>query len=153
MRRLTASPRSRFEARRYVDIAVRSEILSQRRTEEGEPPDSVRTAEQGKAFSGNRYPRIHTGAAFGSGVWSHVLPSSVRPVFFLNTPPHCLKKNGVRDCTQLSRISRTQSGCIGLAPGPDSPPAMTQSIPVKSTSGKGSNSGSRDRNFVPAPVS
>src|ERR1017187_8871209 len=29
----------------------------------------------------------------GSGIWSHVRPSSVRPAFFLLTPPHCLKKN------------------------------------------------------------
>jgi hypothetical protein len=31
--------------------------------------------------------------AFSSGISSHVLPSSNRPVFFLFTPPHCLKKN------------------------------------------------------------
>lgn len=29
-----------------------------------------------------------------SGISSHVRPSSRRPVFFLFTPPHCLKKNG-----------------------------------------------------------
>ena len=28
------------------------------------------------------------------GIWSHVSPSSIRPARFLNTPPHCLKKNG-----------------------------------------------------------
>ena len=87
------------------------------------------------------------------GISSHVLPSSVRPVFFLNTPPHCLKKKGVPLFTQLSRISLTQSASIGLAPGPDSPPTITQSMPVKSRPGKGPSRGSRERNFVRAPVS
>ena len=30
----------------------------------------------------------------GSGISSHVLPSSSRPVVFFLVPPHCLKKNG-----------------------------------------------------------
>jgi hypothetical protein len=30
----------------------------------------------------------------GSGISSHVLPSSSRPVLFFLVPPHCLKKNG-----------------------------------------------------------
>ena len=28
------------------------------------------------------------------GIWSHVWFINVRPVDFLFTPPHCLKKNG-----------------------------------------------------------
>jgi hypothetical protein len=28
------------------------------------------------------------------GILSYVTPSSLRPAFFLLTPPHCLKKNG-----------------------------------------------------------
>src|SRR6266545_2621551 len=31
---------------------------------------------------------------FTSGISSHVLPSSSRPVSFFLVPPHCLKKNG-----------------------------------------------------------
>ena len=36
-----------------------------------------------------------------------------------------------------SRISRTQSGFITRAPGPDSPPTMTQSIPSRFNAGNG----------------
>lgn len=42
--------------------------------------------------------------------------------------PHPLKKNGTPAAAQSSRTLRTQSRCIGLAPGPVSPPRMTASI-------------------------
>ena len=45
------------------------------------------------------------------------------------TPPHCLKKNGTSATWHWSRISVTHSRSIGRAPGPDSPPTITQSIP------------------------
>ena len=88
-----------------------------------------------------------------AGISSQVRPSSSRPVCFLKTPPHCLKKNGTAASTQSSRISRTQPVFIGRAPGPDSPPTITQSIPDKSNLGKGPSKGSSDKNFVRAPHS
>ena len=51
-------------------------------------------------------------------------------------PPHCLKKNGTSCWTQVSRMSLAQSASIGLAPGPDSPPVITQSIPFTSRLGR-----------------
>ena len=52
----------------------------------------------------------------------------MRPLF---TPPHCLKKNGISAAMLWSRMSVTQPEAIGLAPGPDSPPTITQSIPFR----------------------
>ena len=91
-------------------------------------------------------------ASGDSGIWFHVLPSSVRPFFFLLTPPHCLKKNGTPAARHWSRMSVAHSACMGLAPGPDSPPTMTQSMPSKSISGMGPSSGSKDKNFIAAGV-
>ncbi len=90
--------------------------------------------------------------ALMTGISSHVRPSSTRPVRFLNTPPHCLKKKGTLLRTHVSRIARTHRGCTGRAPGPDSPPAITQSTPDRSKPGNGPRRGSSDRNFVRAPV-
>ena len=44
------------------------------------------------------------------------------------------------------------SGSIGRAPGPDSPPTMTQSIPSRSSLGIGPRSGSSETNFKCALV-
>src|SRR6266852_3418118 len=66
------------------------------------------------------------------GNWLHFLPSSSRPPDFGRVPPHCLKKNATSLSQHWSRTWRTHSGFTGRAPGPLSPPTITQSIPVKS---------------------
>lgn len=43
--------------------------------------------------------------------------------------PHCLKKYGTPAAWHWSRRDRAQSGCMGRARGPDSPPAITHSSP------------------------
>ena len=53
--------------------------------------------------------RVCVGLRFGNptyeatckhfGICSQVLPSRIRPLFFLLNPPHCLKKNGTLDAT------------------------------------------------------
>ncbi len=58
----------------------------------------------------------------------HWRPWRVHPASFLLTPPHCLKKNGILCFMQLSLIDVTQFSCIGRAPGPLSPPTITQLI-------------------------
>jgi hypothetical protein len=50
-----------------------------------------------RPVSGYAGARIGNISALGwqsCGIWSHVRPSSTRPVRLLNGPPHCLKKNG-----------------------------------------------------------
>ena len=44
-----------------------------------------------------------------------VRPSRMRPVVFLKTPPHCLKKKAVPLATHWSRISRTHASFIARA--------------------------------------
>jgi len=90
--------------------------------------------------------------AVARGNWSQVCSSSILPFFFLLTPPHCLKKNGTFAARHWSLISAAHSGFIGLAPGPDSPPTMTQSIPEKSILGIGLRSGSKEINLIAASV-
>ena len=85
------------------------------------------------------------------GISLHVRPSSSRPPRFLFTPPHCLKKKATRAVLHWSRMSVTQSNCIGRAPGPDSPPTITQSIPLRFSFGDGPSNGSSDRNFTWVP--
>lgn len=49
-------------------------------------------------LSGRGFQGIIAGRALAvcrTGIWSHVRPSKTRPVLFLLTPPHCLKKKGV----------------------------------------------------------
>ena len=87
-----------------------------------------------------------------TGISSHVRPSKSRPAFFLLVPPHCLKKNATPASRHCSLSSVTHSGFMGLAPGPDSPPTMTQSIFSKFKLGKGPSKGSNERNFTFAPV-
>jgi hypothetical protein len=83
-------------------------------------------------------------------VWIPLLPS--HPACFLRTPPHCLKKNGTLARAHCCWISMTHSCANGRAPGPDSPPTITQSICRKSSAGSGPRSGSRERNLIRAPV-
>ena len=66
---------------------------------------------------------------------SQVLPGRILPAVFLRTPPHCLKKNGTPSALHCSRIERTQASFIGLAPGPLSPPTMTQEMPSNGSEG------------------
>lgn len=42
--------------------------------------------------------------------------------------PHCLKKYRTPAAWHWSRRDRAQSGCVGRAPGPDSPPAITHPL-------------------------
>ena len=53
-----------------------------------------------------------------------------RPVFFLFTPPHCLKKNATPACGTGRGYRHPLRGAIGRAPGPDSPPTIAQSMPA-----------------------
>ena len=86
------------------------------------------------------------------GISSHIRPSSLRPDLFLFVPPHCLKKKATPASKHWSLISVTHSFFIGLAPGPDSPPTIIQSMPARSSSGIGPSKGSIDRNFTNASV-
>ena len=85
---------------------------------------------------------------FSSGKSSHVLSSSTLPASFLFVPPHCLKKKRTPALSHWSRMLRTHSTSIFLAPGPDSPPAITQSMPVRSIFVMAPIRGSKDRNRV-----
>ena len=80
----------------------------------------------------------------GNSSW--VRPSRVRPASAFRTPPHCLKKNGILAARHCVRMSRTHDASIGRAPGPLSPPTMTQWIPARSIGPKSSRSGSIERN-------
>ena len=93
-----------------------------------------------------RAPRYHSVA----GTASQVRPSNNRPAFFLLTPPHCLKKKGTLAVSHCLLISFTHAFCMGLAPGPDSPPTITQPIPVRSRLPSDSRSGSIERNRTAA---
>ena len=69
--------------------------------------------------------------SIGDGLSSQRRPSSSRPLDFGRCPPHCLKKNATSSLAHASRRSRTHSGSIRRWPGPDSPPAMSQSMPSR----------------------
>jgi hypothetical protein len=84
------------------------------------------------------------------GISSYVLPFSVRPFDFFILPPHCLKKKGTPAALHCLRIDCTHSSRIGLAPGPLSPPTITQSIPLRPIGPRSSSSGSIDRNLTRA---
>ena len=71
--------------------------------------------------------------------------------FDLRTPPHCLKKNGTFARWHCSRMRITRFSSIFEHPTL-SPPTITQSIPLKSTSPKSSSSGSIDKNRNAADV-
>ena len=79
------------------------------------------------------------------GNWSYVRPSSCRPFTDLRTPPHCLKKNGTAAARHWSRNETTHFCCIGRAPGPLSPPTITQWMPWSSMNPRSSRSGSTER--------
>ena len=87
-----------------------------------------------------------------AGISSQVRPSRRRPVLFLFIPPHCLKKNGTPRSRHWLRMSNTQVLSIGRAPGPDSPPTMTQSIDWSGSRFNGPSRGSRERNLTRAAV-
>ena len=88
-----------------------------------------------------------------AGIASHVLPANSRPFSFFRRllpsapqPPHCLKKNAAPRCSHCSLMDSTHSGFIGLAFGPDSPPTITQWIPLRSSWPTSSSNGSTDKN-------
>lgn len=85
-----------------------------------------------------------------SGISSQQRPSSSRPNAFGVLPPHCLKKNGTSAAVQVSRIWRTHCGSIGRKFGPDSPPAITQSIEPRFIPSRGPSNGSQERNLTAA---
>lgn len=58
--------------------------------------------------------------------------SNSLPAAFFRVPPHCLRKNGTAVSRQASRITSTRFSCMDRAPGQDSPPTITQSMPVLS---------------------
>jgi hypothetical protein len=100
-----------------------------------------------KAVSGSGLP-----APAEVGRSSQVRPWRRRPLFLLFTPPHCLKKKGTPAATHSSWILWTHAARIGLAPGPDSPPTITQLTPVRSRQRIGPRSGSKETNFTCAGV-
>ena len=59
---------------------------------------------------------------------------------------YCLKKNGTLAWRHWWRIDSPQAGCIGRAPGPLSPPTMTQWIPSIGKASSGPSKGSQDKN-------
>ena len=76
------------------------------------------------------------------GISSCVEPWSSRPPALGVRPPHCLKKNGIPAAAHWSRRSISHASSTGRAPGPLSPPAISQSIPARSSSSRGPRSGS-----------
>ena len=64
--------------------------------------------------------------------------------------PHCLKKNNAPCFSACSFIDNTHFSFIGRALIACSPPTITQSIFVKSSSPKSSTNGSHDRNLIEA---
>ena len=74
----------------------------------------------------------------------HSRPSSSRPPACWPRPPQPLKVNATPAARQRSRNPRSQSGCGGLRPGPDSPPAITRSMAVRSSASSGPRSGSAE---------
>src|SRR5574337_115716 len=82
-----------------------------------------------RVWSFSKQCTVPSGATMNAGIFC------ARPIAVLNSSPssgsrhspHCLKKNGTPAPWHWSRRLRAQSGCIGLAPGPLSPPTMTQS--------------------------
>ena len=74
-----------------------------------------------------------------------------RPVF-LDTTPLFEEEGPSRLQALIPNVQRPGDSLIGRAPGPDSPPTITQCMPLRSRSGRGPRSGSRDRNFTRAGV-
>ena len=95
--------------------------------------------------SEGRVARIGPGTRW-SGNPSQTSPSSKRPPDFGRAPPHCLKKNATSSLAQMSRSRRAQSGCMGRALGPLSPPTMAHAISRRSTSSIAPRSGSNEMN-------
>jgi hypothetical protein len=86
------------------------------------------------------------------GISSKVRSAKRRPAFFFKKPPHCLKKNGTRSVLHSCWMLVTQRSSIVRAPGPLSPPTMTQSMPFTLSAPRSSRSGSTERNLTLAVV-
>ena len=91
-----------------------------------------------------RCGRSRSGSNIGNS--SYILPWSIRPAHAFLMPPHCLKENGILAARHCLRMDTTHSFSIGRAPGPLSPPTITQDIPLNSSRPRSSNNGSIDRN-------
>lgn len=83
---------------------------------------------------------------------SYVRPSNRRPCLPFCTPPHCLKKNRTPARSHCCLMRCTQPGRTGLAPGPLSPPTMTQCMPERLILPTFSSSGSILKNLTRAGV-
>src|SRR5262245_19092978 len=110
--------------------------------------DLAASSRSGEVVSEDTMPNLWAPLVFlldYSGTPSQLRPSKSRPLRIFRVPPHCLKKKGTSAARHLSRISVTHWASIGLAPGPDSPPTITQSIPARSKFGSGPSRGSSDK--------
>src|SRR5216684_5383660 len=81
-----------------------------------------------------------------SGNWSYVLPFNLRPATFFRTPPHCLKKKGTDAFLHCDLTDSTHLRSMGRAPGPLSPPTITQCSPSRLIDPRSSSKGSTDKN-------
>ena len=111
---------------------------------------STRSSTGGAPATASDAPRRSRSTVLGYS--SHWRPSSLLPPDFGLRPPHCLKKNATVCVRHVSRIERSHSARTGRAPGPLSPPAMTQWIPERSSAPRGPSNGSSERNRSEALV-
>src|ERR1700731_408107 len=112
-------------------------------------PDFIE-ADSGVGHAAHRQATVRWETRRFLGNWFHSWPSRRRPPLFGERPPHCLKKKATPAARHWSRISQTHSGRIGRAPGPLSPPTITQLISRKSSVPTGAISGSIERKRTPA---
>jgi hypothetical protein len=87
------------------------------------------------------------------GIFDHSRPSSRRSPDVLRRPLHCLKKKATPASKHSSRSSVSHGSLTGRCCGPDSPPAISQSIPVRSKPSNRPSSGSADLNRTEAGIS
>ena len=66
--------------------------------------------------------------------------------------PSCFTKQATPASAHWRTMLRIHATSQGRAPGPDSPPTMTQLMPRKSSRRMGPNKGSSDRNLILARV-
>lgn len=78
------------------------------------------------------------------------LPVDLASVGLRCPPAPLLEEDGTAWARQVSRMPRTHASSIRRWRGPDSPPAITHPMPVRSSRSSGSSSGSQDRNRTAA---
>src|ERR1700684_707966 len=141
-------------ARKRIEVHELRTFAGGRQKERGEI-----IVEDGELQPGPIAPRptlmlAHANCSVGdSGISSQVRPSSRRPPLFGRCPPHCLKKYAPPSSVQRSRRSRSHSILTGRCLGPDSPPEMSQSMPVRSSPSSGPSNGSAEMNRTAASTS